>query len=593
MFEGKSLKFKIVVSMVLLSLITSLITSFVGIIKSSQIISDATKNTFILNADATAEKVYSSLIQVENNTKLMSELIAKSTSIQSQGDMNKLRISQEAEYARIRIYPKTLAENTSWSTAGFFYFDQRYAPSYDGAWFLKEDGVFKRMIVNTPMGEDEDFAWYNDPINQKKPIWSEPYVDGDIGVSMITYSMPVYKNGFLLGVAGMDVALDDLNKILDDVKIYKNTEVFLLDDQFRFVATKKYEVGESALNAANGAYKILENEKNTDGFVKFKDGLTTKVLSYSKMPNGFILVIEVPIKNIPSKMTGTILILLMLGLATVFVAGVLALNLGAFLAKPINDVVFSLSTYARNLSTGADTYLSLSHKLAEGSSQQAASVQETSTTLEESASMVAQNNANTKQAVILAKNTKDVAIKGGQEMKQMVAAMEELKKSSAAIGKITEVISKIASQTNILALNAAVEAARAGEAGLGFSVVAEEVRNLAQRTATATKDIAQMIEQNIELSDTCEHLTKRANESLSEINMQAQKVSELLNEIATSTNEQATGISQITTAVNQIEQIVQVNATHADTIAHTSEELLGNIQTGINTIERIVNGTIH
>ena len=175
-------------------------------------------------------------------------------------------------------------------------------------------------------------------------------------------------------------------------------------------------------------------------------------------------------------------------------------------------------------------------------------------------------------------------------MSKVVESVAELKKSSEEISKITEVISRIAAQTNILALNAAVEAARAGDAGQGFNVVAEEVRKLAHRTAEATTQITNIIEKNISLSGTCEGLTKQANDSLAEINEQAQKVSELLSEISSSSNEQAVGIAQITTAVGEIEQVIQVNARHADTIAQISQELLHNIQTGIGEIEYIVNG---
>jgi len=592
MFREQSLKFKIVVSMVLLSLVTTIIASCAGIWKSSQIITNNAKSSFVQSANIVAEKIYAQFYQVEKNTKLLAQLSSNATSIQSQADMNKLRVSQDGEYSKVRSFSKTIAQNVDGAQATYFYFDQKYSPGYDGSWFAKEGDEFKRQTSNAIIEDDEDNAWYFLPIKLNKPVWSEAYTDPDTNVPMITYSLPVYKNGFFLGLAGIDIALDDLNKILADVKIYKDTHAFLVDEQFRVISSREFETGQNILEVKNGAYKFLEKEtaKNANGSTTYKNGLFTQVLSYSKLPNGFILIIEVPQKNIPTKMAETVILLSILGALTVFITAVLALKLGDVLSGPINRVVFSLSNYARKLSTGSDTYLSLSQKLAEGSTKQAASVQETSSTLEESTSMISQNNQSTKQAVLLANDTKEFAIRGEREMSKVVESVAELKKSSEEISKITEVISRIAAQTNILALNAAVEAARAGDAGQGFNVVAEEVRKLAHRTAEATTQITNIIEKNISLSGTCEGLTKQANDSLAEINEQAQKVSELLSEISSSSNEQAVGIAQITTAVGEIEQVIQVNARHADTIAQISQELLHNIQTGIGEIEYIVNG---
>ena len=132
--------------------------------------------------------------------------------------------------------------------------------------------------------------------------------------------------------------------------------------------------------------------------------------------------------------------------------------------------------------------------------------------------MVRQNSENTKQAAILAKQATDAAAGGNLEMQNMMKSMGELKQSSDEIAKIIKVIDEIAFQTNILALNAAVEAARAGDAGLGFAVVAEEVRNLAQRSAQAAKDTASIIEKNIHLSEEGVSVSKNVNESLTEIN---------------------------------------------------------------------------
>ncbi|MEI7473510.1 MAG: methyl-accepting chemotaxis protein [bacterium] len=278
-----------------------------------------------------------------------------------------------------------------------------------------------------------------------------------------------------------------------------------------------------------------------------------------------------------------------------------AVGLGSFLAwvivigitKPINRIVDGLNESASQVSSASGQLSASSQQLAEGSAEQAASIQETSSTLEQSASMVRQNTENTKQAAILAKHAKDAASKGNNEMQEMMTSMAELKKSSDQIAKIIKVIDEIAFQTNILALNAAVEAARAGEAGMGFAVVAEEVRNLAQRSAQAAKDTAEIIESNIHLSEQGVNVSRNVNESLAEINDQAQKVSELLDEVAAASQEQAQGIAQINKAISQMEQVVQSNASTAEESASASEELSSqsvNMKEIVNSLVQLVNG---
>jgi methyl-accepting chemotaxis protein len=178
-------------------------------------------------------------------------------------------------------------------------------------------------------------------------------------------------------------------------------------------------------------------------------------------------------------------------------------------------------------------------------------------------------------------------------MAKMMSSMEQIKKSSHEISKIIKVIDDIAFQTNILALNAAVEAARAGDAGLGFAVVAEEVRNLAQRSTRAAKDTTQIIESNISLSEEGSNIAKTVQQSIDEIDVQAKKVSELIDEIASATNEQAQGIDQIYKAISQMELALQSNAQIADESASASQELAAqshSMNDIIGTLNQLVNG---
>lgn len=276
---------------------------------------------------------------------------------------------------------------------------------------------------------------------------------------------------------------------------------------------------------------------------------------------------------------------------------VLSISIGIILSiaisKPINKIVEELLKGSEQVASASEQLSESSQQLAEGSSEQAASIEETSSTLNETSSMVQQNNENTRQASLLSSEARKSSEKGNHEMNEMLIAMEDIKKSSGEISKIIKVIDDIAFQTNILSLNAAVEAARAGEAGAGFAVVAEEVRNLAQRSAQAAKDTAVMIETSVERAAAGVGIAQKVAESLAEITEKSEKVNSIMDEINIASQEQAQGIIQINKAVTQMEQVTQSIAANAEESAAASEQLNAqaeNVKEIVGNLTKLVNG---
>jgi methyl-accepting chemotaxis protein len=253
-------------------------------------------------------------------------------------------------------------------------------------------------------------------------------------------------------------------------------------------------------------------------------------------------------------------------------AGLVMFN-SSRIRRALTGLVASLSQGSDRLTGSATIVAAASQSLAEGASRQAASLEETSSSLEEMANMTKCNSENARKATELAKQTRDAADKGANDMQSMSAAMEAIKVSSDDIAKIIKTIDEIAFQTNILALNAAVEAARAGETGMGFAVVADEVRNLAQRSAQAARETAVKIEGAIAKTGQGVEISSKVGQALNDIVAKVRQVDELVAEVAGASREQTQGITQINAAVGEMDKVTQSNASSAEESASAAEEL--------------------
>jgi methyl-accepting chemotaxis protein len=205
--------------------------------------------------------------------------------------------------------------------------------------------------------------------------------------------------------------------------------------------------------------------------------------------------------------------------------------------------------------------------------QAASNLEETAASMEELTSTVKNSADAARQANQLAASAAEVAARGGQVVGQVVSTMNEINHSSKKIADIIGVIDGIAFQTNILALNAAVEAARAGEQGRGFAVVAGEVRNLAQRSAEAAKEIKGLIGTSVDKVEVGSRLVADAGQTMEEIVGSVQRVSDIIGEITAAAGEQSEGIGQVNTAVNQLDQMTQQNAALVEQSAAAAQSL--------------------
>jgi len=243
-----------------------------------------------------------------------------------------------------------------------------------------------------------------------------------------------------------------------------------------------------------------------------------------------------------------------------------------------NEILGGLTIAIDEMQNGAGQISDASQSLSQGSTEQAASVEEISAAVTQLASQTRQAAENSKKANTISNSSLESSLKGSEMMDEMMHAMKEIKTGADNISKIIKAIDEIAFQTNLLSLNAAVEAARAGRHGKGFAVVAEEVKSLSDRSAKAARETAELIQESINRANKGAEIAEKTVVSLKEISAGVEQVANLMNEVSSAAEEQSAGLLQVEKSIQQIEQVTQNNAANSEQTASASAELAGQAE---------------
>jgi len=467
----------------------------------------------------------------------------------------------------------------------------RYSPYWNNA-------SGKLAMETCPEYWNKDY--YKVPAAARKPVMLEPYWD-DVGgkrTLMTSYAVPLYEDGKLIGVLGVDFDCSKLGVVLSKNEWINenNGYVSLVSSSLKYVSHPKAErIGKDFFEfdpwAKPHAEAISKGELlQVESFSHTLNDLTYRVLAPLRINtrvSHWMVNVTIPRRAVLMAATDLRNVVIILGASVIGGVLVLLFVFASRIAAPITELAGNLRLGADHTAQAAGQVSQTSQSLAEGASRQAASLEETSASLEELSSMTHQNTDNAEKAKQFANQARQSADSGVSEMQHMQEAMAAIKQSSDEIAKIIKTIDEIAFQTNILALNAAVEAARAGEAGAGFAVVAEEVRNLAQRSAVAAKETGSKIEDSISKTAQGVDISQKVAVSLSEIAQKIRQVDELAGQVASAAAEQNRGLAQINKAVTEIDQITQTNAASAEESASAAEEL--NAQSAVmkDSVEKL------
>ena len=426
-----------------------------------------------------------------------------------------------------------------------------------------------------------------------KHVLSEVLASRTTGNPIVVVASPVMEGG---AVRGVIYSVLDLNwfstKFIATIKVLSTGYAFMYDERGVVVAhPDKTQILKAKMSDFEWGRQLIGKPRGTIEYAY--RGVSKKVVFLTSESLRWGMGVSVPLAELDAPSHQMAQINLGLGIGAVAIGVLIMLLTARSLTRPLQRTASSLLAGAQQTTEAAGHVASSSQSLAEGAGEQAASLEETSSSLEELASMTQQNADNARKVNDLGRQAREAAERGVGDMKGMSAAMAAIKVSSDDIAKIIKTIDEIAFQTNILALNAAVEAARAGEAGMGFAVVAEEVRSLAQRSAQAARETSSRIEGAIQRTAQGVELSSKVAKTLDDIVIRTRQVDELAAEVAGASSEQTRGIAQINTAVAQMDKITQSNAASAEEGAAAAEELNAQAETmraGVDDLFRLVDG---
>ena len=562
--KNRSLKFKLILSGVLVVVIPLAVVGLFSLNKAS--------DALIISANNQAAQIAKDLAIMTDSVLNQEVKLAREMGVNPLITTAVNKVSADGiddagtELKALDQFFKTVSDNIGQDYDTFFVTNAQGVTISDDA-----DGALREQEVSF---SDRDY--FIAARNTGKVAVGQAIISRNTGKPIIVIAVPIKTaSGVFGGIFGLAVKLDELSRKITSVKIGSTGYPFMIDKTGLIVAHPRSEF-------------ILDlNVGNLEGMESICDSMTAqktgvenytfevdKIAGYAPVPlTEWSIGVTQDVAEFMAPVRAIRNVVLIAGGFFLVLTILLVIWFARSITLPINRIIVGLNEGSDQVAEASSQVSVTSQSLAEGASEQAASIEESSSSMEEMASMTKKNTENAIHADTLMKESHKVVTDANQSMQQLTGSMQDISSASEETSKIIKTIDEIAFQTNLLALNAAVEAARAGEAGAGFAVVADEVRNLAMRAAQAAKDTAELIEGTVKKVGEGSGLVSRTNEAFGKVSESSTKIGELVAEIAEASKEQSTGIDQVNIAVSEMDKVVQQNAANAEESASASEEM--------------------
>ncbi|MEZ4525641.1 MAG: methyl-accepting chemotaxis protein [Desulfobacterales bacterium] len=558
-----SLTFKLISGGVTIVLLPLLAVMYFSLTRVSDSLKESSENTAIRIAEDMAAMIQ---IVMDQEIKLVSEISTGNTTMEVTAKVHELGIdAASAEISRLDYKLQKFMNSNS------EFYEQIFAADSNGVIFSDGIGGKAKGI------RIADRDYFRKALSGKKAV-PEIVISRTSNEPRLVIALPVYSDaGTIVGVLGSTLKIHFLTDRIVTMKIGTTGYGYVLDRTGLCIdhpdKSLVFSANVNQLKGMEGIAKSIMAGKTGAEFYTFKG--VSKVAGYAPVPlTKWSVVITQDEKEFLKPVSTMRSIILNVGIVSLLLTVAALFIFSRRLTRPINRIIGEMEQRAEQIRSATDEIASASTTLARGTSEQAASTEETSASLEEISAMTRQSADRSSDGNRMIHKDLSPSLKMVEQgMAELTAVLENTVSTGEENVRIIKTINEIAFQTNLLALNASVEAARAGETGAGFAVVANEVRNLAMRSAEAAGNSEELIQKTKTQIAQAHQSNRQVQEAMRKNSDISRKIIQIMEEVSASAEEQAEGIAQIRRAVSEIEKITQQNAANAEEFSSSSEEM--------------------